>query len=193
MTFEEMVERTATWVEAEDWGELVVNGDAVAEGVLKEAGVPELLEENERLRGDTCWYCKGQRTFGSTAQGRGVGGQTITPCGVCEGTGQGTAARANERAERAEARLAEAESDAQAWHDQWDRVLDERNELQARLAEAGRFLAEKLEDDGLCDHEPVDAAYCWWCQVRAFLDREEADVASGEAGLSDDLDRLEQD
>lgn len=49
MTFEEIVEQAATWVEAEDWGELVVNGNVVAEGVLKEAGVPELLEENERL------------------------------------------------------------------------------------------------------------------------------------------------
>jgi len=43
--------------------------------------------------GETCEYCNGAGCFGNTAHDRGIGGQTITECPRCAGSGTGELAK----------------------------------------------------------------------------------------------------
>lgn len=73
----------------------------------------QLREENARLKAqahEVCHYCRGQGVFGSTSHGRGPGGQMMTNCPECEGTGLGIVAELRQRLERAHMDLAVVEA-----------------------------------------------------------------------------------
>lgn len=62
----------------------------------------------ERRFSDKCEWCNGGGSFANTApRGRGIGGQTITTCPVCGGTGLGETARAKKGLDAANKRIEE--------------------------------------------------------------------------------------